>query len=132
MIAAPAIRTEKSTQFLSRIAYCEICAQSQRPTRENTFILYGSTRRAFFIHKPEKDVASDRAGYTPHLFQLDQSANGQVVYLSICSCIGCGFQIQKEAGGKKSFKYVRPMQKGVMSVTDWNALVMLKDDGYRL
>ncbi len=98
------------------------------------FILYGTTRRSFFVHKPDPDekISNHRIGYTPHLFQLETSANGQVVYLSVCSAVGCGFEIGTDRKNKRTFKYRRAMTKGVMTTAEWNALVAFKRTGYEL
>jgi len=116
---------------ITRSAYCETCAKNKKPQEGDFFLAKGKGSSKFIVHQVSKRVHARDVGYTPHLFTLHKAINNQVHVTKTCLMVGCGVGVVKDDKG--AFQVVIMAETGIiLSLEDWNTLVMNSDYGYRL
>lgn len=117
--------------MFSRVMYCEDCAKLHNPQHGQTFAVKGRSKslelKIYQVSSPQ------RAGFTPHLIEMQSNKNGIVNFLRFCGIHECGIFIQEnETEDSYKISFIRGYSDHIL-VKDWNALVQFKGDtGYEL
>lgn len=116
----------------NRTFYCPHCFARGRAKDGDHFVLIDNKGR-YEVHTVEFAERMNR-GFTPHVIEMKKSADGNVHFDYTCAMHDCGHFIQwnrdKEHWMVTVFQ--TKIQKGVMTVKDWNALIGFIDDGFQL
>jgi hypothetical protein len=116
--------------IITRVGFCEKCAQARRPKEGNLFLVYGSTSNSYYVAIAE-DNSFMYNGYTPHVYILEKVVDGICHIHSHCSMNGCDVDVGK--GKKLEYSYsVIGGKDEKMTIADWNALVMYRDKDYAI
>lgn len=116
---------------LTRTAFCEKCCKNKQPQRDAFFLAKGKGSTKFIVHQVSKRVHSRDYGMVPTLFTLHKAVNNQVYVTKTCLLVGCGVGVIKDDHG--AFQVVILEEQGIiLSLEDWNSLVMTSNLGYRL
>lgn len=107
---------------MTRVGYCPVCAEKQRPKRGQLFLYFSNDEYNI------GSLSKNEIGITPHLYILIKTDNKFVYYKSICLMDGCGTKREKEDNREWLLideTKISGLQK--TTIKNWNALVMLKD-----
>lgn len=124
------MKKEKITTLLTRVFWCQKCADKKMPQKGNLFLTIGRGRQKYEVHKVSKRTPS---GYVPHIIEKTHVENSIVTFIASCAMNGCETVIEptKEAG-----KYRISLLTGNIhefKIKDWNALVnYTRDPNYFL
>ena len=116
----------KSQTILTRHGFCPRCSVNNLPKSGTLFKVVGLTGAHMFVCQNNPRWS----GYTPHLYRLIKAIGQNVVYERICCIVGCGI-IQIPNDQEQCWEYIEISDrwiKGIMPLSDWNALVMYKKD----
>lgn len=114
-----------SNTVICRIGYCTLCALSQSPKINQTFLAYGSTSNAYKVLETERNGL---IGFVPHLYKLTKTLGENCIVLKSCSLYECGVGKKWENDGY--IYYVKDWIKEVWEVKTWNSLVLLKHNHF--
>lgn len=119
--------------MITRLGYCEQCSKAHRPQTNQLFIAFGTKHQCFAGMIAEHSALK---GMTPHIYEFQRLTNGTVYFVKVCCMVGCGTYIVTEMERKVEKKYIyineEKWEDGYMPLSDWNALVLFKDTGFRL
>lgn len=107
---------------MTRVGYCPVCDENQRPKRGQLYIyLNGDSWEA-------EAIGNTTRGITPHLYLLIRANENFVYYKKICLMVGCGVK-SETIDNKQALSIDENKMSGIIKTTtaNWNALVMLKD-----
>lgn len=110
---------------LTRVSYCENCAQTHHPVHSDRFIVIGRSHKQFTIWTCSSPHAF---GFTPHIFEREYAKDGNVYFSKICGV--CGFKIDQSDA--KPTIVILSITHSVMPISEWNAMVQFTDSGYKL
>lgn len=116
--------------MMCRSAFCKHCYDKNRPKKGDLFVLYQGTRQQIIAMKAEDRTIwgePTTKGMTPHLFSLIKAIDGEVHYMKNCLMNCCGVTMKQNVDEQTGEMFVdfdfKDTQHGIMSVSDWNALV---------
>lgn len=115
-----------SQTILTRHGFCPLCSVNNLPKSGTMFKVVGRKGSHMKVceHNPRW------AGYTPHLYRLIKALGENIVYERICCVVDCGI-IKVANDEEQVWEYIEKEDhwvRGIMTLTDWNSLVMYKKD----
>ncbi len=112
----------------SRTHYCEDCAKAKRPVGGTRFAVQQTTAdRIVVLEAGRVDRRETPYGFVPHFFSLDKIKNEEAIVTTACGVIGCGCEMvtdYDELGQPQYYVDIVHKRKSIMTIKDWNALVM--------
>ena len=76
--------------------YCSACYASERPGKNNKFVVFGTSHDAFFVKRAHFSGVS---GYTPHIIFYEEphvlTLGSKILLETYCGIDGCGIAISK-------------------------------------
>ena len=119
---------EKNT--ITRIGYCELCANNHNPKVGQQFLAFGSSSNEFHVMEAER--TSRHFGYVPHMYKLDKVNGTEVIVLKSCAMYPCGCDRRLESSKRQQywFYFIKTWKREVWTLETWNALVMLKHNQF--
>jgi hypothetical protein len=116
---------------ITRSSWCENCCKNKKPQENDFFLAKGKGSSKFIVHQVSKRVHVRDLGMTPHLFTLLKAKDNQVHVTKTCMMVGCGVGVIQN--DQKEYQTVILNETGIiLSLEDWNCLIMNSDYGYRL
>ncbi len=112
---------------ITRLGYCKKCFKEGRPKIDQNFIVFGKTSNIYRGLISEK---SNKRGYVPHIYKLKFTKGNVVYYKRICCMDKCGTYIAKENGRNYICLDEAKWIHGATTVSNWNALVMYRDEAF--
>lgn len=120
------------TTTVSRTAHCEDCAAKGRPKHNDLFVVHGGSHQEMYIDRCDGGVSGKLYGFTPHLFTVLDRDKDTVTVQKVCGMNHCGVSIQRSKDGEGfHFSYIRATEV-TMTLAEWNALVLYKDQNYHI
>lgn len=113
--------------ILTRHGFCPLCSVNNLPKSGTQFKTIGAKGT---VHMKKCEHNPRWAGYTPHLYYKVKQIGENVVYERICCVVGCGI-IKVANDEEQVWEYLEKEDRwvrGIMTLTDWNSLVMYKKD----
>ena len=115
--------------------YCEKCHNGHKPQRGNFFLTFGTSSQDYYIDKAVLTLEQVTYrkfifGFTPHLIEKTGIDGDFVLYEATCCISGCGISIKRE--GEEYLWKIENSKNGKMHVSDWNAMILNPDIGYRI
>ena len=121
---------QNSHVLLCRVQFCQRCYDNQYPTKNLLFVTIGRKKQTYLVRLV---LLFGTRGFTPHIIQMIQSANGLVRYSSYCSINGCGCDITVDEDSGSSLISPTNMDIFDMPIREWNHMVLYtKDSDYFL
>ena len=111
---------------ITRVGFCAHCFKERNPRTGQAFFAQGATE-TFHIYYAERN---GEIGYTPHIYELIKVIGGNVVYRKMCTIENCGLYLDHKTG--EFWLYESQWQRGIMTLNQWNSLVVFKDTGYKI
>jgi hypothetical protein len=117
-------------KIFTRTGYCFACEKAGRPRNGgNWFVAYGSSSEVVRLHSAK---LLGKNGFTPHIYVFIHIIKDKVYYARLCAVTGCGAYFTKEYGVRSVIIDNTKWDFCIASVSDWNALVSLKDTGLEI
>lgn len=114
--------------ILTRCGFCESCYKSHRPSLKDLFAVIGNTG----VYHIYSSRGANAHGITPHFYKLIKVIGSNVVVESICAMDGCGIDIEDCAPDKIFYFRKEQWNRSIITLEQWNSLVMLRDSGYQI
>lgn len=114
------------SNFICRIGYCEVCAREQRPKSGQQYLVVGE--EGFHLYFAWRNAPI--FGFGPHLYKIHKIIGQNVVYDTWCSMYPCGIAREENIADNSIdyFPNENAKRRGIMLLSDWNALVQYKND----
>lgn len=113
-------------ETITRVGFCQKCADAKRPQNGQYFLVYGSTHHQFKVLQAEV-TWKHQYGYVPHVYKLVtiNHPTGIATINKSCAMHECGVAVKPEAGGSNFF-YVKEWTVEKWKLESWEALKKLK------
>ena len=111
---------------ITRVGFCSYCAKEHRPKTNQAFVAIGATNDYHIYFALHNGIE----GYVPHLYELKKVIGENVVYRKMCAMNGCALKVNLQTG--EFFLPDDYWERGIMTITQWNGLVLFKDTGYKI
>lgn len=122
---------------ISRTAFCEKCAEEERPHTGEFYAVKG--KQGVHVHQVTYAHPRDNPkGFVPHMFELQSAEKGFVKVIKTCGMHDCGVDIRNnpaydnDASKTPYLVYINQKEEIIMSVLNWNAMLLNPDLGYKL
>jgi len=114
--------------MICRVGFCPHCKERRRPKTDDAFVAIGA-KGDYHVYYADHN---GELGFVPHIYELLKVIGENVIYRKICTMHDCGTEID--------LRYIPPpfvfkkeaWERGMMTITSWNALQQLKETGYRI
>ena len=118
--------------IVCRVGYCKSCYDAGRPKTDNLYAVKGSS--GWHVHIIEYAAPhTNPVGFVPHIFQLEKVVKEEVHYTKTCGMHSCGISISYDEDKNPQYGiHFKNQQKGIMTIANWNALILFKDTGYKI
>lgn len=115
--------------MITRVGFCPKCFKEARPKVGNFYIVFGTTHQTYVGMKA---LNNGRKGFTPHIYQFDRLEGKTVYYSKICCMVDCGAYLAKQKD--KTFVYLNDdlWEDEYTPINNWNALVLYKDQTFKI
>lgn len=110
--------------IITRVGWCDICANSRNPRTGQKFLAYGSTHHSYHVLEAERN---GQIGFVPHIYKLEKKIGDNLVIFRCCGMYGCGVERKWEKSGYW-FYYPKEWKREIWTVAQWEALVYLKNN----
>lgn len=118
-------------QHICRTGWCEHCAKEKRPRTGQQYVAVGSNGH---VHVYEAQRVPPYDGFTPHLYGIYKKLGENLIVLALCTMEDCGMHNIYYDSTNRMYKFTideSRIKRIVMSISDWNSLVLYKrDDDY--
>lgn len=111
--------------IISRVGFCTECAKAGRPKTDQVYLVHGSSGNCFHVKRANW---IGNIGYVPHTYRLIKSLGENVIVKRACGMFECGVDVKTDHRGRWYFHPDSSWERVVMSLADWNALVLYKHD----
>ena len=122
---------------VTRTAFCPRCFANGKAKTDDVYAVRGS--RGWHVLQVKYAVPhTNTPGFTPHVFELDNSERGHVFGTMTCCMQECGMDIRENPEYETNhtkvpyLSYFKERRGFKMKLQDWNALVLNKDLGYKI
>jgi len=114
------------TQIISRLGYCQLCANSRKPRTGQEFLAYGSTSQKYKVLEANRN---GMIGYVPHIYKGKVNGENVIVEKS-CAMRECGVdkKLKEDGAGKYWEYYVVEFKREIWTLDTWSALIVLKNN----
>ena len=112
--------------LITRVGHCENCQKNHKPKFGEPFAVIGQTER-FHIYLANKQPPS---GFSPFFYRLKKVIGQNVVYERLCGI--CEVTIFQSEPQWSFIFHEDKWQRGIMTIEQWNSLILFKDSGYQI
>lgn len=120
----------KSTTLITRVMFCQKCADNKMPQKGNLFLTIGRGRQKYEVRPVTEN---GHFGYTPHVIERTHTESGIVTFCATCSMNNCESTMEFNEGSGRYTVALLTATVHKLPVREWNALVLYtKDKDYWL
>jgi hypothetical protein len=119
---------------ITRTAFCTRCFEAKRPTKGDMYGLLGRDHpKQLTIGHVTRSIPLLNKGYTPHLFQAKKRGD-KLEVTSRCLINLCGhvYKPKEEVGHYEVYEILGVEKVTLMTLREWNSLVLYTDKEYWL
>lgn len=113
--------------MITRVGFCPVCNQADRPKTNNSYIVFGARSNSFIGKTALRNAVR---GFTPHIYEFNRLIDKVVYYSKTCCMCGCGAYKSKDE--KLIYLDDEKSEECYTSLNNWNSLVMFKNTGFEI